>query len=94
MRWPVLELVDPGLVVEGTGDIVARWSTPRPGPYELTFERADLETVRQVTAGSGVATVDPRILEDSSGRVVVSAGSADRVEGSDVDLRWRSPGVG
>jgi hypothetical protein len=93
VRLPVLDLVDPGLVVEGAGDVVARWSTPRPGPYELTFEEAAPAPVWRVTTGSGAATVDPRVLEDSSGRVVVSAGSTDHVEGSDVELRWRSPGV-
>ena len=94
LTLPVLDLVDPGLVLEGAGEVEARWSTPRPGPYELTFEEAQLVPVWQVTSGSGTATVDPRVLEDSSGRVVVSAGSTDRVEGSDVDLRWRSPGIG
>lgn len=93
VRLPALDLVDPGLVVEGTGDVVARWSTPRPGPYEVTFEEAAVVPVWRVTTGSGPATVDPRVLEDSSGRVVVSARSTDRIEGSDVELSWRSPGV-
>jgi hypothetical protein len=34
------------------------------------------------------------VLEDTSGRVVVGGSSQDRIEGSDVLLRWRSPGVG
>jgi hypothetical protein len=94
VRLPELTLVDPGLSLEGAGDVVARWSTPRPGPYEVTFEEATPVPVWRVTAGAAPAAVDPRVLEDSRGRVVVSAGSADRVEGSDVELRWRSPGVG
>ena len=35
---PALRLVDPGLGLDGDTDIVARWSTERPAPYELTFE--------------------------------------------------------
>lgn len=32
VRLPVLDLVDPGLVVEPGADVVAGWSTPRPAP--------------------------------------------------------------
>lgn len=93
VRLPVLDLVDPGLTVTGAGEVVARWSTPHPGPYELTFEKAELVPVWRTVVSEGAANVDPRVLEDSSGRVVVSGGSTDRIEGSDVALHWRSPGV-
>ena len=94
VRLPVLELVDPGLAVEGGTDVVARWSTTRPGPYEVTFEQAEAVPVWLTTVNEGAASVDPRVLEDTRGRVVVSGGSTDAGEGSDVVLRWRSPGVG
>ena len=94
VRLPALDLVDPGLSVDGAQDVVARWATSRPGPYELSFEQTATVPVWRVPAAQGAATVDPRVLEDSRGRVVVSGGSTDRIEGSDVALRWRSPGVG
>lgn len=93
VRIPVLDLVDPGLVVAPATDIMVRWSTPRPGPFDVTFEVAQPVPVWQVTARQGSATVDPRVLEDTSGRVVVAGGSVDRIEGSDVAVRWRSPGA-
>lgn len=93
VRLPVLELVDPRLSVDGGADVVARWSTPRPGPYELTFEEAQPAPVWRVPTAEGAAAVDPRVLEDTSGRVVVAGGSSARIEGSDVEIHWRSPGV-
>lgn len=93
VRLPVLSLVDPGLVLKTSVPIEATWSTPRPGPYELTFEgRSTLPVWKLVTTGSP-ATVDPRLLEDTVGRALLSATATDAIEGSDVTIRWRSPGV-
>jgi hypothetical protein len=94
VRVPALRLVDPALTVDGAEAVVARWSTSAPGPYELTFETDEPVALWQVTTATGEATIDPRVLEDTSGRVVVAAGFEDEIEGSDLAVRWRSPGVG
>jgi hypothetical protein len=93
VRLPVLRLVDPGLDIQTEGDVIARWSTEEPGPYVVTFERADPVPVWEVPGGAGTVAVDPRVLEDTSGRVVVAGGVDDAIEGSEVNIRWRSPGV-
>lgn len=91
---PPLDLVDPGLSVEGGADVSARWSTAAAGPYVLTFEAAEIVPVWQVTTGDQAAVVDPRVLEDTVGRVVVGGGRDDAAEGTTVEIRWRSPGIG
>ncbi|HYP23694.1 MAG TPA: hypothetical protein VEV43_08980 [Actinomycetota bacterium] len=95
VRLPPLELVDPALSVEAaSGRAVASWE-PSPGaPYTLAFETDSVVPVWQVTTAETGATVDSRVLEGSSGRVVVSGGFDDTIEGSDIHLTWRSPGVG
>jgi hypothetical protein len=93
VRLPPLDLVDPGLEVDGDQVVGARWTTSKPGPYTVSFELAkDVPVWRTVAAQAPVA-VDPRLLEDTSGRVVVSSTSDEAIEGSDVTLTWRSPGV-
>lgn len=94
VQLPAMALVDPGLVLDGATDVATRWSTPRPGPYELTFETADATPIWKVTTNEATAVVDGRILEDSAGRAVVSGSSTEAIEGSDVALQWRSPGRG
>jgi hypothetical protein len=93
VRLPRLELVDPSLAVTGQQDVTAQWSTPRAGPYELTFEVAKEVPVWRTVAAQSPATVDPRLLEDTSGRAVLAGTFDDAIEGSDVTLTWRSPGV-
>lgn len=94
IELPPLRLVDPGLTVEAAADVVARWSDAAGGPYELTFETETPVPVWRTTTADTTAAVDPRLLEDTAGRVVVSGGMQDAVTGSEVDIRWRSPGVG
>lgn len=93
LELPRLELVDPVLSVDATDGVTARWASPRPGPYELTFENGqDVPVWRSRTVDSTVA-VDPRLLEDTSGRVVVAGAYEEAIQGSKVEMRWRSPGV-
>lgn len=92
VRLPTLTLVDPGLALTGDTDVRATWSTPAAGPYTLAFETSE-EIVWQTVSASPSATVDPRLLEDSSGRTVVFAERADEILGSPVTIRWRSPGT-
>lgn len=94
IELPPLRLVDPDLTVEGGSDVRARWSATVGGPYELTFETATPVPVWRTTTADTAAAVDPRLLEDTAGRVVVSGGMQDAVTGSEVEIRWRSPGVG
>lgn len=93
VNLPPLELVDPGLTVESADGVRARWAAPRAGPYELSFEDGLEVPVWLVRVAESTATIDPRVLEDTAGRVVVSGAYEDAVEGSKVELRWRSPGV-
>jgi len=90
---PALELVDPGLVLEATAGVTARWSSPRPGPYELTFEQGLEVPVWLARTAESAAAVDARVLEDTSGRAVVAGGYEEAIEGSQVEVRWRSPGT-
>ena len=93
VRIPKLELVDPGLVLDTKDGLTARWSTTRAGPYELTFELAEEVPVWRIGVVGDIASFDPRVLEDTAGRAVVAAGNEDAVEGSKVNIRWRSPGI-
>jgi len=90
---PRLELVDPALSIEATNGVTARWASPRPGPFELTFEDGEQVPVWLSRTAESTVSVDPRLLEDTAGRVVVGGGSEDAIEGSKVEMRWRSPGV-
>jgi hypothetical protein len=91
---PTLALVDPQLRVVPVGKTIAtRWSTRRAGPYEVTFEGSSAVPVWRARTAQSAASVDGRVLEDTAGRVVLSGGSKDRIEGSDVTLGWRSPGL-
>lgn len=92
VRLPTLTLVDPGLTLAGDADVRATWSTPAAGPYTLAFETSE-QIVWQTVSASPSATVDPRLLEDSSGRAVVFAERSDEILGSPVTIRWRSPGT-
>lgn len=93
IRLPDLRLVDPALALAGDTEVRATWTAAAPGPYTLTFETADpVPAWRAVSAGPAAA-VDPRLLEDTFGRAVLAAESSDQIEGSDVKIRWRSPGV-
>jgi hypothetical protein len=94
VHLPVLDLVDPGLTIASAAAIDAHWSTPQPGPYDLTFETTATTPIWRVTTLESGATIDRRVLEDSSGRVVVSGSKEDAVAGSTVDIRWRSPALG
>lgn len=91
---PTLELVDPDLEVRAQDGVEAQWAPVRPAPYELRFETDETTPVWQVATAEPRVVVDPRVLEDTAGRVVVSGTSEDAVEGSDVTLTWRSGGVG
>lgn len=92
---PPLQLVDPALSLgSAAGRVGATWRTDAGGPYALTFETDDVVPVWRVTTGSRSATVDGRVLEGTAGRAVLSGALEDEIEGSRVDLRWRSPGVG
>jgi hypothetical protein len=95
VQLPPLRLVDPGLSLEAApGQAVASWTPARGAPYTLAFETDSVVPVWQVTTAEPTATVDSRVLEGSSGRVVLSGQVADQIEGSDLDVTWRSPGLG
>jgi hypothetical protein len=95
VRLPVLDLVDPQLSVVGrSGQVAASWTTRAAGPYALTFETASVVPVWRTSAAGSTTVVDPRLLEDSAGRAVLSGGRSDKVVGSDLTVSWRSPGVG
>lgn len=95
LQLPPLQLVDPELTVRAAATgVAAGWSTTAAGPYTLSFEADSVVPVWQTSAAGGTAAVDGRVLEDSQGRVVLSGGYADSIEGSSLDLTWRSPGVG
>jgi hypothetical protein len=92
---PTLDLVDPSLrIAPVAGKVAATWSTKRSGPFGLTFETASITPVWRATSTGSRLDLDPRLLEDTTGRVVLSGSSTDRVVGSDVTIMWRSPGVG
>ena len=93
LELPALHLVDPGLTLEGTNQVVARWAATRPGPYDLTFDDGQQVPVWLARTADSSAAVDPRLLEDTAGRAVVGGSYEDAVEGSSVEVRWRSPGV-
>jgi hypothetical protein len=94
---PALQLVDPSLSLGSSASTVgASWETAAGGPYTLTYEDESGVTVPvwEVTTGGSSATVDKRVLEGTRGRAVLSGGSTDQIEGSEVRIIWRSPGVG
>ena len=95
LKLPPLQMVDPSLsLIDVPGKAVASW-TPSPGaPYTLTFETDSVFPVWQVTTAETEVTIDSRVLEGSSGRLVLSGETADEIEGSDLSLTWRSPGIG
>lgn len=93
LQLPDLQLVDPALALRGDASVHATWQANRPGPYDLTFETDDVVPVWKVTTGQPGVTVDPRLLEDTAGRAVVSGAAEDRIEGSSLELLWRSPGI-
>ncbi len=93
LELPTLTLIDPGLALEAGDGVVAHWSSPRVGPYELTYEDGHEVPVWLVRTAESAATIDPRLLEDTAGRAVVGGAFEDAIEGSDVEMRWRSPGV-
>ena len=90
---PSLELVDAGLLVEGGDTVDVRWQSGRSGPYELRFEADEPTPVWTTRTVEPAATVDPRLLEDTAGRVVVGGRYEDAIEGSDVEMTWRSAGL-
>jgi hypothetical protein len=91
---PLLQLVDPRLSVQAQGpSVVSRWVKTSPGPYVLSFETGSPVPAWEVTTAAAVSGLDGRLLEGTSGRVVLVGGSQDSIEGSAVGLRWRSPGV-
>ena len=95
LDMPVLELVDPSLRVgPAAGKVAASWSTHKAGPYALTFETAFITPIWRATTTGNRLELDPRLLEDTAGRAVVSGSAADKVVGSDVTIAWRSPGIG
>lgn len=91
---PVLALVDPEVALAGGPAVRASWRGAAPGPYEVRFEAADPAPMWSTTVDGLEASVDPRVLEGTSGRVVVAGESSDAIEGSGVVVQWRSPGVG
>jgi hypothetical protein len=95
LRLPDLTLVDPSLAVQGTGSaVVASWSTTRSGPYALSFENDQPVPVWMATTTGSRQALDGRLLEDSAGRVVISGQAKDSIAGSDLEITWRSPGIG
>lgn len=95
VELPDLRLVDPDLSLASSPSRVgASWATSSGGPYVLTFESDTVVPVWKVTTGGSSATVDSRVLEGTSGRAVLSGSLSDQVVGSDVDVTWRSPGLG
>jgi hypothetical protein len=92
---PTLSLVDPALrLAAASGKVAATWQSRAPGPYGLSFETGSIIPVWRTTTTGGRVDLDPRLLEDTSGRAVVSGSSADKVVGSDLTVLWRSPGIG
>lgn len=89
---PQLRLVDPGLTLDDGESVVARWSDVPPGPVELRFEQAEVVPVWAVSAIDGAVALDPRVLEGTTGRVVLAGSSEDRIEGSGLVVTWRSGG--
>ncbi|MGQ0431241.1 MAG: hypothetical protein ACT452_02395 [Microthrixaceae bacterium] len=90
---PMLALIDPGLTLEShQGAVLARWSTSRSGPYELSFDDGAEVPVWLAAGTESTASVDARLLEDTSGRAVLSGTFEEVIEGSTAIMRWRSPG--
>ena len=90
---PPLPLVDPGLALDVAGGVRARWATERAGPYDVAFDDGDDVPVWVATTTESSVVIDPRVLEDTAGRVVVSGSYQESIEGSDAAMQWRSPGV-
>lgn len=91
---PALSLVDPGVTIEPGERLRVAWTTSAPGPYGVRFEDERGMAVWAASTADPQFGLDARVLEGTSGRVVVGGGSSDAIEGSDVAVRWRSPGVG
>lgn len=95
LELPPLQLVDPALsLTAAPGRVGVTWRTDVGGPYSLSFESGSVVPVWRVTTGDTAATLDARLLEGTSGRAVLSGTTSDQVVGSDVELTWRSPGLG
>ena len=95
VKLPDLRLVDPQTTLVSTGrDAVVGWIVTSPPADSVTFADRDGRSVWQTAAGTAkTAVVDGRVLEDTSGRVTVSGGRTDRIEGSDLTQRWTGPGI-
>ena len=95
VRLPRLALVDPRLSLSSSGrSVQASWSATRPGPYRLSFENDTTVPIWESSTAGTRLPLDGRLLEDSSGRAVVSASASDQIAGSDLTITWRSPGIG
>ncbi|MFZ6002899.1 MAG: hypothetical protein ACOYXM_03105 [Actinomycetota bacterium] len=93
LELPQLELIDPGLALSDADGVVATWSTTKAGPYELSYENGTDVPVWLERTTESTARVDSRLLEDTAGRVVVAGQVEETIEGSKVEVRWRSPGA-
>jgi hypothetical protein len=94
LTLPTLRLVDPRLrLTSEAGSVAATWEATAPGPYALGFTGPGRALVWEVPAADPTATVDGRVLEDVTGLATVAGVRTDQAEGSDVTIRWRSPGL-
>ena len=91
---PALQLVDPNLQIDAQGSTVsATWDGTAPAPYTVGYATADGVPVWEATATEPAATVDGRVLEDVTGLATVSGSRTDAIEGSELEISWRSSGV-
>lgn len=91
---PDLTLVDPRTSLATTGtDVAVHWTTTGPPADTVTFSARDGQEVWAAPVSGTAAQLDGRVLEGTSGRVTLSGGSSDKIQGSDVTLRWTGPGI-
>ncbi|HVL05401.1 MAG TPA: hypothetical protein VM388_05405, partial [Acidimicrobiales bacterium] len=90
LRLPDLQAWQPAVTV-GAGRIA--WDPPAPGSYEVVFEDTAGRRVWTLGSPGTEVTFDPRILEDTAGRLAVAARSDASAEGTGVGIRRQSDQV-
>lgn len=95
LALPTLGLVDPDVQLGGDGDeVTAGWDgAAAPGPYRVAFASTDGVPVWEAPVAEPTWRADGRVLEDTTGVMTVSGSRTDSVEGSDLDVTWRSAGL-
>lgn len=91
LRLPDLQVWQPRVAVAANR---IAWDPPAPGSYQVTVEDGAGTLVWTFDSTRPEVTFDPRILEDTSGSLAVSAVMSVGAEGTSVSVRRQSARVG